>query len=162
MTVATRHVSSQLDGLRAGPLLGRGPVRKTTVLRSCSPMLVCTCVLYVRRERAESAAMARAPALMDKVRHSPVVGCRRFRSPGSPVNLLCVFLCPLTQPERPSLWSVFPRRVLKASSSYFIPSRKGVPLASQGGADWVRPGPQARAGIGQALVGRRSDHEDGC
>ena len=51
-------------------------------------------------------------------------------------------------------------RVLKASSSYFIPSRKGVPLASQGGADWVRPGPQARAGIGQALVGRRSDHED--
>ena len=52
-------------------------------------------------------------------------------------------------------------RVLKASSSYFSPSRKGVPLASQGAADWVRPGPQARAGIGQALVGRRSGHEDG-
>ena len=66
MTVATRRVPSQMDVSRAGPRHGRGPVRKRTVLRTCSPMLVHMYVLYVRRERAESAAMAMEPALMDK------------------------------------------------------------------------------------------------
>ena len=62
------------------------PSEQDSSLAQLFDLLVCTHVLYVRRERAESAAMARAPALMDKDRRSPVVGCRRFRSPGSPVE----------------------------------------------------------------------------
>ena len=58
MTVATRRVSSQTDISARRALDGRGPVRKTIVMRSCSHMLVCTLVLYVRRERGPSAVMA--------------------------------------------------------------------------------------------------------
>ena len=106
MTVATRHVSSQMERPQLEALDGRGPVLKTIVLRTCSPMLVRMYVSYVRRERGSSAVMAIGPARMDKytVCQTPAYVYVRYQGHFCISSLFKTI--PLTEPERPSLGAV--------------------------------------------------------